>query len=312
MFDICIVGHICTDILAKPIEQLPPKGQLIFIDNLRVVPGGCGLNPAVYLGNMRVSTAILGKTGEDALGDFVVSTFKQAGVNYTGLRRDTKTATSATVVTIDHAGERTLMHYLGTNGTLCFEDIDMDIVLNSRILFIGGTFLMPAFDGEDTAKVLRQAKQKGIICALDTAWDASRKWMETIEECLPYLDWFLPSYEEAVELSKEKDVDKIAGVFLGRGVKSVVIKLGADGCYVNEGSSRGYYVPPLENVTVVDTSGAGDAFCSGFLAGLSMGWNPKACAELGNTVGALCVTEIGTITAARSFEEVLKFKKQHQ
>ena len=87
MFEVCIVGHMCTDILIKPVEQLPPKGQLIFIDNLHVVPGGCGLNPAVYLANMGVNTAILGKTGNDALGDLIVKTFKQAHVDYSGLQR---------------------------------------------------------------------------------------------------------------------------------------------------------------------------------------------------------------------------------
>ena len=204
------------------------------------------------------------------------------------------------------------MHYLGTNGTLGFEDINMDHVLRSKILFIGGTFLMPGFDGGHAAKVLRLAKERRITCALDTAWDASGKWMRTIEPCLPYLDWFMPSYEEAVELSGEKDHIRIAKAFLDKGVKNVVIKLGADGCYVNEGGKNSYRVPPLKNITVVDTSGAGDAFCSGFLAGLSKGWDIRACAELGNTVGALCVTEIGTITAARSFEKVLEFQKNHQ
>ena len=266
MFDICIVGHMCTDILAKPIEKLPPKGQLIFIDNLRVLPGGCGLNPAVYLGSMGINTAILGKTGNDALGDYIEKTLDKASVDYSGIKRDEETATSGTVVTIDDSGERTLMHYLGTNGTLRFDDINLEYVEKSKILFIGGTFLMPAFDGEDTAQVLKFAKDKDILCALDTAWDAKGKWMETIEVCLPYLDWFMPSYEEAVELSGMKDNDSIAKVFFEKGVKNVVIKLGADGCYVNEAGKNTYIVPPLKNIEAADTSGAGDAFCSGFLA----------------------------------------------
>ncbi len=311
MYDVCVIGHMCVDVMVKPLEALPPKGKLVFIDNLHVSPGGCGLNPAVYLGVMGIKTAILGKTGNDPLGEVIIKTFERAGVDCSGLTRDGATGTSGTLVAIDASGERTLMHYLGTNGTLCFEDIDVSFFSRTRILFIGGTFILPRFDGQDAAKVLRQAKEEGVLCALDTAWDASGMWMRKIEVSLQYLDWFMPSYEEAVELSGERDAARIARVFFEKGARNVVIKLGAGGCYVSEHKGTGFHVPALKNIVVKDTSGAGDAFCAGFLAGLSKGWETRRCAELGNAVGALCVTEIGTTTAARPFEDVLRFAESH-
>jgi sugar/nucleoside kinase (ribokinase family) len=311
MYDVCVIGHMCVDLMVKPLEALPPKGRLIFIDNLHVSPGGCGLNTAVYLAAMGIRTAILGKVGNDPLGDIILKTYEKTGVDHAGLKRDDETGTSGTLVAIDASGERTLMHYLGTNGTLCFEDVDLAYLSKTRILFIGGTFIIPRFDGADAAKVLRLAREKGVLCALDTAWDASGAWMGTIEPSLQYLDWFLPSYEEAVQLSGEKDVARIAKVFFGKGVRNVAIKLGADGCYVSEGAQPGYHAPAAKGIIVKDTSGAGDAFCAGFLAGLSKGWEIRRCAELANTVGALCVTEIGTTTAARPLGEVLRFAESH-
>jgi sugar/nucleoside kinase (ribokinase family) len=311
MFDVCVIGHMCVDLMVKPLERLPPKGKLVLVDKLHVSAGGCGLNSAVYLAVMGVKTAILGKTGDDPLGDVILKTYERAGVDITGLKRDSVTGTSGTLVAIDPKGERTLMHYLGTNGTFCFEDVDVSFFERSRILFIGGTFIMPRFDGEDAAKVLALAKEKNLLCALDTAWDASAMWMRKIEVCLQFLDWFMPSYEEAVELSGERDIARMANVFFAKGVGNVVIKLGAEGCYVAEHAKEGYTLPALRNVLVKDTSGAGDAFCSGFLAGLAKGWEIRKCAELGNAVGALCVTEIGTTTAARRFDEVLDFAKSH-
>jgi sugar/nucleoside kinase (ribokinase family) len=311
MFDICIIGNICTDIFVKPLNRLPEKGQLVFLDSMKVEAGGCGLNPSIYLANMGFRTAILGKIGNDAFGDYIAKTLQHANVDISGLKRDNAMPTSATVVAIDEGGERTLMHYLGTNGTLNSKDIDMDVLDSTHLLFIGGAFLMPAFVGTDMARVLKSAKQKGLICALDTAWDARGKWMETLEPCLAYLDWFLPSYEEAVELSGSTDVARVARFFQEKGAKNVVIKLGAKGCGVFYGNKNGVYVEPLKDIEVKDSSGAGDAFCAGFLTGLIKGWEPVKCAEFGNTLGALCVTEVGAITAARPFQAVLEFRSKH-
>jgi len=311
MFDICIIGNICTDIFVKPLHELPKKGQLVLMDSITVESGGCGLNPAIYLAKMGVQVAILGKIGDDAFGDSIVKTFQHSNIDISGLKRDNSTPTSATVVAIDESGERTLMHYLGTTGSLNSRDIEMDMFDSSKLLFIGGAFLMPAFVGTDLAKVLTSAKQKGLVCALDTAWDAQGKWMETLEPCLPYLDWFLPSYEEAVQLSQTTDITRAARLFQEKGAKNVVIKLGAKGCCVFCGSDDGVYVEPLKDIEVKDSSGAGDAFCAGFLNGLIRGWEPLKCARFGNTLGALCVTEVGAITAARTYEEVLEFRAKH-
>jgi sugar/nucleoside kinase (ribokinase family) len=312
MYDVCIIGHMCVDLMVKPLEALPPRGTLSYVDSLHVSPGGCGLNPAIYLSTMGFKTAILGKTGNDPLGDIIVSAFQKAGVDCAGLRRDSQNGSSGTVVAIDGSGERTLMHYLGTNATLCFNDIDLDFLSETGILFIGGTFILPRFDGKDAASVLRLAKEKNVLCAMDTAWDASGAWMRKIEASLQYLDWFMPSYEEAVMLSGEKDAERMSEAFLDKGVRNVVIKLGAEGCHVREREGASYRVPALKNITVMDTSGAGDAFCAGFLAGLAQGWETRRCAELGNALGALCVTEIGTTTAARSLEEILMFAQSHR
>jgi len=175
-----------------------------------------------------------------------------------------------------------------------------------------GAFILPRFDGADAAALLRLAKEKNVLCAMDTAWDASGAWMSKIEVSLPYLDWFLPSYGEAVMLSGERDAARIAKALMDKGVRNVVIKLGAEGCFVSESGEIGYRMPALKNIAVMDTSGAGDAFCAGFLAGLAQGWETRRCAELGNALGALCVTEIGTTTAARPLPDVLRFAESHR
>lgn len=310
MYEVVCVGILCADVLAKPIDKLPEKGKLDIIDGIQLQAGGCASNAAIDLAKIGIKATIIGKIGEDGFGKFLEETLKNQGVDTGGLKVECSIPTSASVVMINEDGERSILHCLGSNSIFSFEDINVEVVKNSKILFIAGTFLMPQFDGNGAEKLLKLAKEVGVLCCMDTAWDYSGQWMKKIENTLKYLDWFMPSYEEARELSGKNEPETIAEVFLSRGVKNVVIKLGKDGCYVKPGNESGFYVPTYDDVEVVDTSGAGDSFCAGFLTGLARGWNIKMCAKFANAVGSHCVMEIGTTTGIKTMEEILDFMKK--
>ena len=99
---------------------------------------------------------------------------------------------------------------------------------------------MPSFDGAGTEKLLKEAKQAGVLCCLDTAWDSTGQWMKKIEGSLPYLDWFMPSFDEARELSGKTAPSEMADLFLAKGVRNVIIKIGKDGCFVKPGNEKGF------------------------------------------------------------------------
>ena len=101
----------------------------------------------------------------------------------------------------------------------------------------------------------------------------------------------MPNALELTLLTGEIAYRKAADVMLGRGVKIVAVKLGSDGCYVTNGSER-HLIDPFK-VNVVDTTGAGDAFCAGFLYGLVNGKNLFECGKLGNFVASRCVMKMG-------------------
>ena len=161
---------------------------------------------------------------------------------------------------------------------------------------------MPALDGEPLAELLRRARAAGVITILDTAWDASGRWLDVLEPCLPHLDYFLPSRDEAVMLTGGREApEAIADFFLARGVGAVGLKLGAAGCYIKSGSES-LTIPSL-SVAVRDTLGAGNAFVAGFTAALSRGWSLKACGEFACAVGASAVSAVGATTGIQSFAE---------
>lgn len=121
----------------------------------------------------------------------------------------------------------------------------------------------------------------------------------------------MPSYEEAVKLSGRTELPEIAGFFRERGVGRIVIKVGKDGAYLEENEGEGTLLPTYPNVPVKDTTGAGDAFCAGFLAGLAQDWDFQACGAFANAAGTHCVMEIGASAGIKSLEDIQNFMKQN-
>ena len=267
------------------------------------------MTAAVNLRKLGVESTLVGKVGTDMFGEFLIGCLEKEGVNTNGIFRDGSTQTSASVLMLDeNTGERTILHCTGANATLEIGDIDFGVIKENDIVFVTGSFLMDRFDGIQTAEFLKKCKEMGKITALDVCWDAKGKWSELLDPAMPYIDYFLPSIDEAKMLSGEDEVEKMADVFFDKGVKHVVIKCGSKGSYCRESrEAAGIMMPAFKIENPVDTTGAGDSFCSGFLAALSRDEDFFSCAELGNATGAFCVTQKGATSGTPTYEEAKKF-----
>lgn len=312
MSDIVCVGILVADVLGKPVDSIPEKGKLGLVDKISLQIGGCAANVVIDLAKLGLKTTVIGKIGDDNFGKFLLDTLNSEKVDVSGLKVDKNVSISASMVMISGDGERSILHSFGANAKFGFDDINPEVVKNSKILLIAGTFLMPDFDGEGTEKLLTFAKENGVLCCMDTAWDSKGQWIKKIESSLKYLDWFLPSYDEACEMSGKTKPEEIAQFFNSKGVKNVIVKLGNEGCFVKPGNEKGYLVPAFNKVKAIDTSGAGDSFCAGFIAGLYKGWDIPACAKFANAVGAHCIMQIGTTTGIKSIEETLEFIRDYE
>ncbi len=311
-FRITCVGILCADIFGKTVDSLPERGKLSLVDNISLQVGGCAANVAITLAKLGLKTSIMGKVGDDSLGKFLLDTLQLEKVEVSGLRVDKNVSTAASMVMISGDGERTIIHSLGANKEFCYDDINLEILKETKILLIAGTFLMPGFDGKGTEKLLKAARENDVLCCMDTAWDSTGGWMKKIEASLQYLDWFMPSYDEACELTGKTIPEEIAGIFNAMGVKNVIIKLNSQGCYVKPEYEKGYIVPSFNRIKPVDTSGAGDSFCAGFITGLNEGWEIKKCAAFANAVGVHCIMQVGTTTGIKSMNEILSFMKNYE
>jgi len=306
--DVLCLGILVVDVVAKPIEEMPGKGKLQLVDAMELHIGGCASNTGYALNKLGISTGLMGKVGTDGFGDYFVRYMQDAGLDTRGIKRTSTANTSATMVMVSADAERTFFHYLGANAELCYEDVDFDIIREAGILHIAGTFLMPEFDGEAAAKVLKQAREQGIITSLDTAWDSKGNWMRVLEPCLQHLDIFMPSIDEArmiAGMPAEEDPARIAKFFLSYGIGTVALKMGQQGSYIR---TRDWEIHvPIYKAERVDATGAGDAFAAGFLAGVSKSWDYREAAKLANAVGGCCVTAMGAAAGIKNFQETLEF-----
>ncbi|MHC4116442.1 MAG: carbohydrate kinase family protein [Planctomycetota bacterium] len=304
MPDIVCLGQFTADVVVTPVGSLPKKGTAILVDSISLHNGGCACNTAVSLGKLGIDAAVIGKVGCDTFGDFLIKVMSDANLDTSGIVRDAGVKTSATAVLISPDGERSFLHYSGANATMTADDVDYGLIEKARILHVAAAFLVPSLDGGPMARVLEKARKMGVTTSLDTAWDAEGRWMELLEPCLAHVDLFMPSIEEAQMLSGKKDPEKIAEFFLDYGIGTVLLKLGADGCYIRTADQE-FVTAAFKVEKIVDTLGAGDCHAAGFLAATVNGWDLRRACSFANAVGAACVTDRGT-SGIRAMEQTVR------
>jgi len=304
---------LVADTIVRTVAEMPESGKLGLVDRIELFSGGCASNAAIDMARLGLSVAIIGKTGRDGFGGFLAGVLRDAGVDAKGLVSDGGASTSASVALIEAGGERSFLHSYGANGLFSIGDVDFGVIAESRVVFVAGAMLMPTFDGGQCAELLRRAKGMGKMTVLDTAWDAKGRWMDLLRPCMGHIDLFMPSVDEARMLSGENEPESMADAFLAMGVGTAVIKLGGDGCLIKgEGARSALVCPTYSQYKAVDTTGAGDSFVSGFLTGLSKGWDMARCAVLANAVGTHCVMHPGSSTGIRGFADTVSFIEGHE
>ncbi len=304
-FDLVTVGVVCADVMVRPVESLPKRGALALVPTLEMHLGGLAGVTAVVLSRLGGTSAFVGRLGQDSFGDYILAAMHSAGVDTHGVRRDASCRSSATVVLISEDGERTFLHHLGTNAMTCEADLDFDVIATSKILHWGGPAITPQLDGAPMGRVFEKARSLGVKTSMDTCYDGKGIWLPLIEPSLPYLDIVFSSLEEARHYTGKDTPEAIADFYRSYGVETVVVKLGGDGLYVKNSASAHYIA--AHKVRVVDTTGAGDAACGGFLYGYLNGWDLLRCGRLANAVGGLTVQCMGGAEGIQSLDATLAF-----
>jgi len=302
-FDVSSVGLYILDVLGRPVTRIPDGGRADFIEEIRMTVAGTAGATAVDCAILGLSTRAVTTIGDDEMGDFLHAKMTKFGVDCSLVKRSNVVQTSATILPVRPNGERPALHVPGTAAIFTVADEDMDAALDARVVHVGGTGLLKSFDGAPTVRLLKQAKALGRIITFDLI-QANPDTYALVEPCLPYIDYFVPSIEEAGEMAGTHDPREAARFYKARGVNNAILTMGADGVYVSPEQGEDYVIPAFD-VPVSDTTGCGDSFTAGLIVGIIKGWALRDAARFACAVAARVAMGLGSDGKLVSFGDTL-------
>jgi ribokinase len=286
-FDVVGFGALNVDKLFR-VNKIAGAEEEGFIMDCEETCGGSAANTTVGLARLGCKVGFIGKVADDREGKMLIEDFRKEGVDTDGIIH-AKNGRSGTVMGfVDKKGERALYVDPGVNDSITFDEINKEYASQTKFLHL------TSFVGEksfQTQKKLVEATPKNVKLSLDPGELYARKGLATLESLVKRALVLMPNRSELELLTQKTDYRKGAEFLLEKGVRIVAVKLGNKGCYVTD--EKESHLIEAFKVKVVDTTGAGDAFCAGFLYGLINDKRLYECGRLGNFVASRCIMRMG-------------------
>ena len=296
MAEILGLGGVCIDRLVR-IAEMPAWDETQFISAHATQQGGMVATAMVAVARLGGNAEFIGGLGADDAGHFALQTFQEARVKADRIKIFPGETTAFSFCLVQETtGSRALLHYPGVQAKagLNLPAIDLTGV---RFLHFDGYWF------ETALQIAPQAKAQGITLTLDPCPQMLQNpQAEALFRCV---DYFIPSYAFAAQLTGETDPFRAAARILQYGAQAVIVTKGEEGCFITTAAER-QHLPAFE-VPVVDTTGAGDVFHGAFLSGLQRGYALRQAAQFASAVAALKCTKLGGQTGIPTFQETGAF-----
>ena len=301
-------GDIAMDVIARA-SSATSSDQDEKVDSLFISPGGSAVNCAVVASSLGIPATFLGVLGDDHWAGILEKDMRQHGVNTRHLHR-VKGQLAICISILDPAGERKFYSYRGVNATTIHPQVPVSLIRRHDCLHLSGYSFQTSESACAAASLLRLAKENGLLVSLDPSFLFARDLDLNANEILPNVDYFFPSREEAYQLTKSRDPVKAARKIREHGPKAVVVTLDSDGCLLLDGSGE-QLIKLHSDEPVVDTTGAGDAFCGGFLFAVLNGLpNDQACL-VGSAAAAHTIARFGAHETPPAGEDIIEILRQN-
>lgn len=296
---ILVIGSSNTDMVVKT-SRFPQPGETIIGGEFFLFPGGKGANQAVAAARMGGEVALIAKVGQDVFGQQAIEGFAHEGINVAYVLSDPKLASGVALITVDTSGENEIVVAPGANAALLPTDLDRDDM---------------AFENADLVLMQLETPLETVLHAAQKAQASYKKFVlnpapaqSLPDELYSLLYLITPNETEAslltgIPLDDDDALPLVAEVLLQKGVKNVIITLGAKGAYFHNAQQK--FLIPAPKVQAVDTTAAGDVFNGALAVALAEGLDWREAIELACRAGAIAVTRMGAQASAPFREEVM-------
>jgi ribokinase len=289
---VIVFGSINMDLVART-PRLPQPGETIIGSTFYTTPGGKGANQAVAAARLNVETHMVGQVGNDGFGQELLAALQQAGVRTEAVLMDETTHSGIAMITVREGGQNQIVGVFGANGMMS----DRDVSRLHPLLPAAKALLLQL---EIPLAAVQSAARAAQAASVPVILDPAPVPEAAIAHLYPLVDVLLPNEVEAGQLvgfpvTSLETAAHAAKVLQQQGLKTVVIKLGAQGAFCATPSET--FSVPAFTVDAVDTVAAGDAFAGGFAAALVAGLPLPEAVRWGCAAGALATTHVGAQSA---------------
>lgn len=295
---IVVVGSSNTDMIIR-LSRIPAPGETVLGGEFFTAPGGKGANQAVAAARAGGAVAFIASVGQDSLGDEAVRGFELEGIDVRFVQRDEEAASGVALIFVAEDGENSIAVASGANGRLSPDDLSLshDVVTSATCVLT--QLETPLATVLAVAEIARSA---GVPVVLNPA-----PAQPLPDNLLRRVSILTPNEHEASLLTGVSVVDEssarlAASELLGRGVKTVIITLGARGALV--ATADAVEMVPSFPVKAIDTVAAGDVFNGALVVALGEQMPLSQAVRFASAAAAISVTRQGAQPSAPRREEI--------
>jgi len=273
--------------------------------------GGDTSNCTIAAARLGATTAYVTRLGDDAFGRMFVDLWRREGVDVSGVGIDADAPTGIYFVT--HGEHGHVFSYLRAGSAAARmrpADLPLDLIRTTKVLHVSGISQAISASACDTVfAAIAEARASGAKISYDSnlrlkLWPLARA-RAVISATIALCDWFVPSLEEAAQISGVNEPQAILDWCHDRGAPMVALKMGAEGCWISTAAGREYVAGIIVNA--VDATGAGDCFDGAFAARIVAGDSPGAAARYANAAAAMATTGYGAVAPLPRHADVTTF-----
>jgi ribokinase len=300
---IAVVGSVNMDLVVRT-ARFPAAGETLIGDGFATIAGGKGANQAVAAQRLGGRVGLVACVGDDEFGAIMRQGLADEGIDVTHVDVRTGEVSGVALITVDTAGENTIIVVPGANGTLSPEDVETarEAIAGARVLLLQLEVPLPT-----VGAAARLAHEAGASVILNAAPAAA-----VPDTLLSLAEYVVVNESEIFVLAGEGITDRQAAVHAlqARGARTIVLTLGSAGAVLFAADGR-VTTEVAFSVEVVDTTAAGDAFVGAFAVALAEGLTADEALRRGNAAGALSVTREGAQPSLPRREDVDAWLEAH-